>query len=61
MGKYPSAINEHGRPCFDQFCLATSKRGSAQANWVALTNTGRCNNSSGDDFACYRIVAGLGK
>jgi hypothetical protein len=46
---------------FDQFHLTTSKRGSAQANWVALTNIGRCHNSSGDDFAYDLILASVGK
>jgi hypothetical protein len=41
--------------------MATSKRGSAQASWIALTNTGRCNNSSGDGFAYDLILAGVRK
>jgi len=46
---------------FNQFRVATSKRGGAQANSVALTNTGHCNNSSGHDFSYHLMLAGVGK
>jgi len=46
---------------FNQFRVSTSKRGGAQANSVALTNTGHCNNSSGHDFSYHLMLAGVGK
>src|SRR5258707_1671139 len=46
---------------FNQFRVSTSKRGGAQANSVALTNTGHCNNSSCHDFSYHLMLAGVGK
>jgi len=51
----------NGAARFNQFRLASSERDCAQANRVTLTKTGRCDYSSGNDFAHYLMPPGVAK